>query len=78
MFLPVVHPEFNPIEKVCGRVKRAVSSRNMKLQLREVEEGTKRQINLVTAFDFPKYENPSCREEEKYKQSSVAGSEAKS
>ena len=37
LFLPVAHPELNPIEMVWGCVKRAVAAQNLSFKLRDVE-----------------------------------------
>jgi len=38
LFLPVAHPELNPMEMVWGTVKRAVASLNSSFNLGEVEQ----------------------------------------
>ena len=66
LFLPVAHPELNPIEMVWGKVKRNVASRNMTFQLSAVEEETRHQISLVMKEDFSKYYQHAMKEEQKY------------
>ena len=68
LFLPVAHPELNPIEIVWGRVKRAVARNNLTFQLAAVEQETKRQVDNISAHDFKKFANHAKKEEEKYTQ----------
>ena len=67
LFLPVAHPELNPIEMFWACVKRAVASRNMQFRLNAVEKLTREQINLVTDLQFKKYYKHEKQEEDKYR-----------
>ena len=55
LFLPVAHPELNPIEMVWGFIERTVAAQNMTFKLYAVEHITKEQIKKVTANKFHKY-----------------------
>lgn len=67
LFLPVAHPELNPIEMVWSFIKRSVASRNLKFTLNHVENETREQIKKISKEDIAKYASHSRKEEEKYK-----------
>ena len=67
MFLPVSHPELNPIEMVWALVKRAVASKNMTFNLTYVEQLTRERLQLVTAAQFAKFYEHAKKEEDKYR-----------
>ena len=67
LFLPVAHPELNPIEMVWSFVKRNVASKNMHFKLSKVESETAIQIGNITASDFNKYAAHARKEEDKYR-----------
>ena len=71
LFLPVAHPELNPIEMVWGFVKRTVAAQNMTFKLSAVEQATKEQIKKVTADQFQKYYMHAIKEEDRYRQAKV-------
>ena len=75
LFLPVAHPELNPIELVWGNIKRAVASRNLLFNLSWVEEETREQLSKVDAEKFKSYVNHAIREENSYKNLSVVDTE---
>ena len=66
LFLPVAHPELNPIEMVWGFIKRKVASKNMSFKLSHVEQLTREQVQVVTAAQFSKYYEHARKEEDKY------------
>lgn len=70
LFLPVAHPELNPIEMVWSFIKRSVAARNMHFTLSHVEEETKKEILKVTAADIRKYSRHAKDEETKYRRMS--------
>ena len=67
LFLPVAHPELNPIEMVWSCIKRNAASRNMNFSLTEVEEATKEEVIRVTEGEFAKYYGHVLKEEAKYR-----------
>lgn len=67
IFLPVAHPELNPIEMVWSFVKRSVASRNLNFSLPEVEKETRTQVAKVTQSEFAKYLGHSMKEEDRYR-----------
>lgn len=66
LFLPVAHPELNPIEMVRGIIKRKVSERNLTFKLTEVEQETRLQINNIMPDMFQKFVLHAIKEENKY------------
>ena len=72
LFLPVAHPELNPIEMVWGQIKRKVASKNMDFKLSSVEELTRTEIAKVSPCGFARYVSHTIIEEEKYKQLSTS------
>lgn len=66
-FLPVVHPELNPIEMIRGIIKRKVAERNLGFKLTQVEEETKLQISKMTPTIFQKFVLLAIKEQEKYR-----------
>ena len=66
LFLPVAHPELNPIEMVWSFVKRSVASLNLKFNLSAVEELTREQTVKVTPELFNKFCIYTSKEEDKY------------
>lgn len=71
LFLPVAHPELNPIEMVWGFLKRTVASRNLQFTLSHVENETRKWIEKVTVDDIAKYVRHAKEEEEKYRRMSL-------
>ena len=67
LFLPVAHPELNPIEMVWAFIKRAVASKNMQFQLGIVEQLTQEQVMRVTPEQFKKYYSHTRKEEDKHR-----------
>ena len=67
LFLPVAHPELNPIEMVWGIIKRKVAEHNLTFNLNAVEHETETQLANITAATSQNYENHSMKEEEKYR-----------
>ena len=67
LFLPVAHPELNPIEMVWAFIKRTVASENMSFKLSHVEQLTLEQVQVVTAAQFSKYYEHTRKEEDKYR-----------
>ena len=65
LFLPVSHPESNPIEMVRSSVKRTVVARNINFQLNAVEELTRRKMDLVISEQFKKFCLQATNEEDK-------------
>jgi len=68
LFLPVAHPELNPIEMVWGIIKRKVAQRNLTFKLTAVEDETRKQIGSIGALDFKNYVSHVLKEENKYRQ----------
>lgn len=68
LFLPVAHPELNPIEMVWGIIKRKIAECNLTFNLNAVEDETRTQISNITAATFQNYENHSLKEEDRYRQ----------
>ena len=52
LFLPVAHPDLNPVEMVWGYIERTVAAQNVTSKLYAVEYITKEQIKKVTAERF--------------------------
>lgn len=75
LFLPVAHPELNPIEMVWGIIKRKVSQRNLTFKLAVVEEETRLQVAKLTPTTFQNFVAHAIKEEEKYRQLNVAETE---
>ena len=71
LFLPVSHPELNPIEMVWSLVKRKVASKNLTFRLGDVEKETHEQLSKVSAETFAKYVEHTIEVETKYKELSV-------
>ena len=71
LFLPIAHPELNPIEMVWGCVKSAVSKANYRFRLSDVENMTRLELEKFTADQFGKYVAHVLKEESKYRQSSI-------
>ena len=55
IFLPVAHPELNPIEMIWGTVKRAVSSANSNFKLSQVKELTRHELARYNASTFKRF-----------------------
>lgn len=68
LFLPVAHPELNPIEMVWSFVKRAVASRNLHFTLTHVENVTKTLMQGLTSSDIHGYVRHAQSEENKYRE----------
>ncbi len=75
LLLPVAHPELNPIEMVWSRIKIKISQKNFKFSLSSVEEGTRKEIESVTAEDFKKHVTHAMKEEVKFKELSSQDTE---
>lgn len=76
IFLPVAHPELNPIELVWSSIKRHVSKHNQLFRLSEVERLTKEKIQSITVEEVKQFTSHALKEEEKYKKlSTVADNE---
>jgi len=71
MFLPVAHPELNPIEMVWSFVKRSVAFRNLNYYLLEVENETRRQVAKVIQSEFATYLGHSMKKEDRYRKLSA-------
>ena len=71
LFLPVAHPELNPIEMVRGMVKRKCASLNMTFTLNDVDDIARSEVAKVDASIFTKFYEHSLKEEEKYRDLSV-------
>ena len=71
LFLPVAHPELNPIEMIWAYIKRSVASQNLLFSLSEVERLTREAILCVTSSQFSKYYSHTINEEERYKNMSL-------
>ena len=71
LFLPVAHPELNPIEMVWSFIKRKVASRNLHFNLTHVENETKKHIAEIAAQDIKKYVSHAKKEEDKYRNLAV-------
>jgi len=67
IFLPVAHPELNPIEMVWGLIKRRVASRNLHFSLSLVETETRKQLQEITPELFNKFVQHTLKEEQKYR-----------
>ncbi len=67
LFLPVAHPELNPIEMVWSKMKRSIAGKNMTHRLSAVEEQTRRKVELMTAFESNRYVEYVKVEEDKFK-----------
>ena len=67
LFLPVAHPELNPIEMVWGVIKRKVAERNVNFNLTEVESIARSELATITPELFTKFHRHSMEEEEKYR-----------
>lgn len=72
IFLPVAHPELNPIEHVWDSVKRTVASQNFDFNLTKVEELTLKLIDSFTGANafggnrlFSKFYSRAIKEEDK-------------
>ena len=71
LFLPVAHPELNPIEMLWSKVKRQVASKNMNFRLSTVEELTREAVAEFSASEFAKYVEHVLVEEQKFKELST-------
>ena len=67
LFLPVAHPELNPIEMVWYNIKKKVPAKNMDFKLSSVKEHAKNEIAKVTATEFGKFVAHTLKVEEIYK-----------
>ena len=67
LFLPVAHPELNPIEMFWSKMKRSIAGKNMTHRLSAVEEQTRQEVELMTAFEFNRYVEHVKVEEDKFK-----------
>ena len=63
LFLPVEHPELNPIEMAWAYIKRSVASQNLLFSLFKVERLTRETICCVTPAQFAKYYSHAMKEE---------------
>ena len=72
LFLPVAHPELNPIEMVWGKIKRNTASEIMTFRLNDVDEIASGEVAKIDKAFFPKYYVYTLKEEEKYRQLSIA------
>ena len=52
LFLPIAHPELNPLDMVWSFVKRNLAAKNIHFKLSELESETGIQIGNITASDF--------------------------
>ena len=68
LFLPVAHPELNPIEMIWGRIKRKTASCNMTFNLNDVDAIARSEIDKVDISIFAKYYEHTLKEEEKFKE----------
>ena len=55
LFLPVVHPEINPIEMVWGVIKRKVTERNVNFNLSELEDIAWLELATITPELFDNF-----------------------
>ena len=67
LFLPVAHPELNPIEMVWGVTKRKVAEQNVNFNLTEVGRITRSELSRINPALFAKFYSHSVEEEEKYR-----------
>ena len=67
LFLPVAHPELNPMEMVWGTVKRCVASNNRNFRQSEVEELTRVELERHEASKFVPFVLHVMKEEHKYR-----------
>lgn len=66
LFLPVGHPELNPIELVWARLKVYIAQRNVNFSLNDVERLAHSFIDTFTATDWEKYVNHCIKVEDNY------------
>ena len=71
LFLPIEHPELNPIEMMWGFVKSSVSTHNMSFRLSDVDALAKGELEKFTASEFQKYVGQFLNEEAQYRSASV-------
>ena len=68
LFLPVAHPELNPLEMFWSKMKRGIATKNMTFHLSAVEEMTKTAVQKFTPNELAKYAEHLKLEEMKYKE----------
>lgn len=61
-FLPVAHPELNPVELVSSSIKRFVSSNNQDLRLSKVERLAKTKIESISIQDIKYFTSHALKE----------------
>ena len=66
LFLPVAHPELNPIEMVWSDIKRHVCRSNFSFRLEQLEEIARERMGEFGPITFNKYCTHVYKEEEKY------------
>ena len=66
LFLPVSHPELNPIEMVWARMKDYIKKRNVNLSLTDVEKYANEFFDSFDANEWVKYIDHVKKVEEKY------------
>ena len=66
LFLPVAHPDLNPIEMVWGTVKSAIQAKNLAFNINEVVKLTEHELKKIDAHEFSKYVRHVQRIEDKY------------
>ena len=66
LFLPIAHPELNPIEMVWGKVKSICSSRNKEKKLSILEEVAKEEFSKIDEAAWKKYEDHVIKVEDQY------------
>ena len=68
LFLPVAHPELNPLEMFWSKMKRGIATKNMTFRLSAVEEMTRTAVQTFPPNEFAKYVEHVKLEEMKYKE----------
>ena len=67
IFLPVAHPELNPIEMIWSNLKRHIATTNMKFRLSSLEQLTQEVVESLTALEFKRYIEYVFKEEDRYR-----------
>ena len=67
LFLPVAHPELNPIEMFWSKMERRIAKTNTAFRLSHVEDVTRNAEASMTPEEFARYVEYVKTEEEKFK-----------
>ena len=67
LFLPVAHPELNPMELVWGVLKRSVATANLNFVLSEVEQLTREKTQAYDQTTFEPFVNHIVQQEREYR-----------